>query len=110
MKVTNKKGVPRRSISPAPVSLPFIDEYQRLMSLEPLKSMHLNYLKANSAGLNFTQPALTAKRLVVTQTLVKRKRGKTIMVGTTRDAATGEPIPAPARKFLPVQVTRIRTL
>ncbi|MFK4706066.1 hypothetical protein ABIC83_002905 [Roseateles asaccharophilus] len=49
------------------------------------------------------RPSLT---LLVTQGIERTKHGKPVFVGTTRDAATGHPYPAPRKKFLPAQVLR----
>ena len=53
---------------------------------------------------NFEKPR--AAKVLVTQAIVRGKRGKQIFVGTTRDARTGLPYPPAPKKFLPAQVLR----
>ena len=96
MKVSSRKGQTRPTEKRGAAAPLIVDEYQYLIGQEPLKSMHLNYLR----------PRLGAAKYVVTQAVARGKRGKVVMIGMTRDAVTGEPFPAPPQKFLPAQVVR----
>jgi len=46
-----------------------------------------------------------AASLIVTQAIVRSKRGKQVFIGSTK-TANGQPYPTPPKKFLPVQVLR----
>ena len=96
MKISSQKRR-IRSTKRVQVATPFmVDEYHQLMHTAPLQSMMLNFYPGQRG----------AAKYVVTQALVKGKRGKVCLIGMTRDAVTGEPFPPLPKKFLPAQVLR----
>lgn len=96
MKVSSRKAQTRATKKVGALAPLIVDEYQYLMGVEPLKSSHLNHMQLKFGAVKF----------VVTQALVKGKRGKAVLIGMTRNAVTGEPFPPLPKKFLPAQVLR----
>lgn len=67
---------------------------------------HLLAGSAMTPMLSSYHPKMNKAKFLVTQAVVKGKRGKDCFISVMRDAVTGQPWPPLPKKFLPAQVLR----
>jgi hypothetical protein len=95
MKASKLKKRYRPSVVKAAPMPIIIDEFHMLAGFNAAKSL---------SSISGTRRA--GSGLLVTQSVGRGKRGKTVFSGSARYAETGLPFPSTPKKFLPVQVLR----
>lgn len=94
MKVSTLKKRMRPSVVKVAPTPFIVDEFHMLAGSEMKPCLHSNFENPGAA------------RFLVTQAIVRGKRGKQLIIGAMRDAQTGQPYPPSPKKFFPAQVLR----